>query len=149
MFAVSKLAEIPVQTGSLLLEVAADLGLEPGVTGGARSLADAGGVELETGVVDVSSVVEGSVGVDRVSHPELLRTVGLLPNHQIGHLPSQLDVPGVPVVDVPERRIGLVVEEELGVIVPESTPNLGSTWSGVEGLGHGAASGRGGASPGA
>ena len=31
MFAVSKLAEIPVQTGSLLLEVAADLGLEAGV----------------------------------------------------------------------------------------------------------------------
>lgn len=73
MLAVSKLAEIPVQTGSLLLEVAADLGLEPGVTGGARSLAGDGGVELETGVVDVSSVVERSVGVDRVGHPELLR----------------------------------------------------------------------------
>ena len=148
MLPVSKLAEIRVQAASLLLVVAADLCLEPGVTGGARSLADDGGVELETGVVDVSSVVEGSVGIDRVGHPEL-RRVELLPDHQIGHPPALLEVPRVPGVDVPERRIGLVVEEELGVIVPESTPNLGSTWSGMEGLGHGAASGRGGASPGA
>ena len=101
MLAVSKLAEIPVQTGSLLLEVAADLGLEPGVTGGARSLAGDGGVELETGVVDVSSVVERSVGVDRVGHPELLMSVVLLPDHQIGHPPALLEVPRVPRVDVP------------------------------------------------
>ena len=46
---------------SLLLEIATDLGLEPGVTGGARSLAGAGGVQLETGVVDVRSCVKRSV----------------------------------------------------------------------------------------
>ena len=66
VLAMGKLAEIAVETRSLFLEVAADLGLEPGV-GGARSLACDGRVQLETRVVGLR-VEERGVGVDGVSH---------------------------------------------------------------------------------
>ena len=55
MASVRKLAEIAVVTCSLILEVAADLSLEPGV-GGARHFACCVGIQLGAGVVGLSGV---------------------------------------------------------------------------------------------
>ena len=133
-----KLAEIAVETCSLFLEVAANLGLEPRV-GGARHLTSGGRVQLEARVVGLSRVEERSVRVDGVGHSELLRGVELLPNHKVRHLLAD--------VKVPEGRVGLVVKEVVEVLIlPQGVHALESTWSGVEALGHDAVPSGGGAS---
>ena len=116
-----KLAEIAVETCSLFLEVAANLGLEPRV-GGARHLTSRSRVQLEARVVGLSRVEERSVRVDGVGHSELLRGVELLPNHKVRHLLAD--------VKVPEGRIGLVVAVVVEVL-PQGVHALESTWSGV------------------
>ena len=139
VLAVGKLAKIAVETCSLFLEVAANLGLESRV-GGARSLACDGRVELKAGVVGLR-VEERGVGVDGVSHGELLRGMKLLPDHQIRHLLTTS-------VQIPEGRVRIEVEVVIEVL-PHGIDALESTWSGVEALGHDAGSGGGGASLGA
>ena len=138
VLAMGKLAEFAVETCSFFLEVATDLGLEPGVGGSWRLTFD-GRVELEAGTMGLSRE-EWSIGVDGVSHSELLRCVKLLPDHEIGHLLTH--------IEVPEGRIGLDVKVVVEVL-PQRVHALESTWSGVKALGHDAASDRGRASLGA
>ena len=130
-----KLAEIAVETCSLFLEVAANLGLEPRV-GGARHLTSRSRVQLEARVVGLSRVEERSVRVDGVGHSELLRGVELLPDHKVRHLLAD--------VKVPEGRVRLVIE--VVEVLPQGVHALESTWSGVEALGHDAVPSGGGAS---
>ena len=127
-----ELAEFAVETCSFFFEVAADLGLEPGI-GGSRCLIFDGRVELEAGIMGLSRVKWG-IGVDGVGHSELLWGVKLLPDHEIRHLLTH--------IEVPEGRIGLVVKVVVEVL-PQGVHALESTWSGVKALGHDAASDRG------
>ena len=131
-----KLAQIAVETCSLFLEVAANLGLEPRV-GGARHLTSGGGVQLEARVVGLSRVEERSVRVDGVGHGELLWGLELLPNHKVRHLLAD--------IKVPEGRVRLVVKVVVEVL-PQGVHALESTWSGVKALGHDAIPSGGGAS---
>jgi hypothetical protein len=130
-----KLAEFAVETCSFFLEVAADLGLEPGVGGSWRLTID-GRVELKAGIVGLSRE-EWGIGVDGVRHSELLWGVKLLPDHEIRHLLTH--------IEVPEGRIGLDVKVVVEVL-PQGVHALESTWSGVKALGHDVASDRGRAS---
>ena len=125
VLAMGKLAEFAVETCSFFLEVATDLGLEPGVGGSWRLTFD-GRVELEAGTMGLSRE-EWSIGVDGVSHSELLRCVKLLPDHEIGHLLTH--------IEVPEGRIGLDVKVVVEVL-PQRVHALESTWSSVKALGH-------------
>ena len=136
MVSVGKLAEIVVVACSLILEVAADLSLEPWV-GGARHLACDGRVQLKAGVVGLSGVEERGVRVDGVSHDELLRGLELLPAQEIGHLLAD--------IQVPEGTVRLPVQVVVEVL-PQGVPALESTWSGMEALGNDAAFSRGRAS---
>ena len=119
MLAVSKLAQLSVETGSFLLEVATNFRLEPRVCG-ARCLFSCA-VHVDAGVLDL---VQERVGVGRVGHGGgaeqgrlLVRTrvkarVFTAAGHQQlgGELLAEVQVPGaggVLGVEVPERTVSL------------------------------------------
>ena len=130
MLAVSKLAQLSVETGSFLLEVAANFRLEPWV-GGARG-AFSCGVHENAGVLDL---VQERVGVGRVGHGGgaeqgrlLVRTrvearIFAATGHQQlgGELLAEVQVPGaggVLGVEVPERTVSLQIQVEGGRLRP-------------------------------
>ena len=122
MLAVSKLAQLSVETGSFLLEVATNFRLEPRV-GGTRGSFSCG-VHMNTSVLDL---VQECVGVGRVGHGGgaeqgrlLVRTrvkarVFTAAGHQQlgGELLAEVQVPGaggVLGVEVPERTVSLKIQ---------------------------------------
>ena len=121
MLAVSKLAQLSVETGSFLLEVATNFRLEPRVGGTRGSFSCGVHMIMNTSVLDL---VQECVGVGRVGHGGgaeqgrlLVRTrvkarIFAAAGHQQlgGELLAEVQVPGaggVLGVEVPERTVSL------------------------------------------
>ena len=127
----SKLAQLSVETGSFLLEVATNFRLEPRVGGAGCSFSC--GVHVDAGVLDL---VQEGVGVGRVGHGGgaeqgrlLVRTrvkarvfTAAAGHQQLGgELLAEVQAPGaggVLGVKVPERTVGLKIQVEGGVLRP-------------------------------
>ena len=130
MLAVGKLAQLSIEAGPFLLEIAANFCLEPRV-GGARDSFSCG-VHVDTGVLDL---VQERVGVGRVGHGGgaeqgrlLVRTrvearvFAATSHQQLGsELLAEVQVPGaggVLEVEVPERTVDLQIHVEGGGLRP-------------------------------